>query len=394
MPFEHPKPTLSTVKELYGCALKCGFHDCQEPLFIGHANDSGRSLNSRIAHICARREGGPRWDYNMSAEENRSASNLILMCAKHADEIDFLNRAALYPVPLLREWKAAQVTLYDKASSGFRLTDDEAAEVLVRSEVTISLVAETINLGGAGGINGGSGGGGAAIGLGALGGHGGPVGRINLDGADGIGPGSGGAGGGAISPGAIPRRLHYQATEGTGYSSGTDGNDGGDTTISSGDRVLLRAKGGKGGLAGTGIRGSSDRLRVSALLLVNQGEQREGLLYVLGGGWNNCALLNVPTRVGFPHIILFEAGGIPEAELTASIDVVDPAGRVCGTQSFPITIQKAGDVLRIARLGTVAADVHCFGLRSVAVSPAPRSPMAFRVFLSTVAEGTKRSPLG
>jgi hypothetical protein len=367
MPIEHPKPTLSTIKELYGCALKCGFLDCKEPLFVDHANESGRSLNSKIAHICARREGGPRWDPNMSAEENRSAANLILMCAKHADEIDLIQRAKLYPVPLLREWKAAQVTLYDSASSGFHLTDDEAAEVLVRSEVTISLVAETINMGGAGGINGGSGGGGAAIGPGALGGHGGPVGQINLDGAPGIGPGSGGAGGGVIAPGAIPPGLHYQATQGVGYSSGTDGNDGGDSTFGSGDRVLLRAKGGKGGLAGTGIRGSSDRLRVTALLLVNYGEQREGLVSLLGGGWSNLAILNVPTCVGFPHVILFEAGGIPAVELTATIEVVDPAGKVCGTQSFPVTIQKAGDVLRIPRLGSVAADVHSFGLWSVVV---------------------------
>jgi hypothetical protein len=367
MPIEHPKPTLSTVKELYACALKCGFPDCDEPLFVHHPDGATRSLNSKIAHICARREGGPRWDPGMSATENRSASNLILMCAKHADEIDFINRAALYPAPLLRTWKEAQVTLYDAASSGFSLTDDEAAEVLSTSEMKISLVAETINLGGSGGVNGGSGGGGAAIGPGAIGGPGGSIGRINLDGAPGIGPGSGGAGGGAILPGSIPPGSHYKATQGIGHSIGTDGNDGGDTVISSGDRVLLRARGGKGGLAGTGDRTSSDLLRVSTLLLVNHGEHREGLVFIMAGGWNSCSILNVPTRVGFPHVIIFEADGIPEGELTGTIEIIDPGGQVCGTQSFPITIQKAGDLVRIPRLGNVAADVHCFGLWSVAV---------------------------
>lgn len=386
MPIEHPKPTLSTVKELYGCALKCGFVDCSEPLFIEHADGSGRSLNSKIAHICARREGGPRWDPQMSSDENRSAANLILMCAKHADEIDLIHRAAHYPVDLLREWKAVQISHYDSATGNPPLTDDEAAEVLTRSEMKVSFAADTINLGGAGGINGGSGGGGAAIGPGALGGHGGPIGRISLQGSPAIGPGSGGAGGGAIAPGAIPPGLHYGQTQGIGYSRGTDGNDGGDTTISVGDRVLLRAEGGKGGLAGTGIRGHSDRLGVSALLLVNHGEQRDGLVSLLGGGWNHLAILNVPAQVAFPYVVLFEAGGIPEAELTATISIVDAAGKTCGSQSFPVTVKKAGDVLRIPRLGNVVASVHCFGMWSVVVTSNERVLAKIDVLVKRVGE--------
>jgi hypothetical protein len=322
----------------------------------------------------------------MSADENRSTSNLILMCAKHADEIDLIARAALYPASVLREWKAAQVARYDKAAGGFRLTDDEAADLLARSETTISLVAETISLGGGGGVDGGSGGGGAAIGPGALGGHGGPVGRLDLDGGAGVGPGAGGGGGGALVPGAIPHGLHYHETEGIGYSRGIDGADGGDTTISLGHHVLLRAKGGKGGLAGTGARGSSDRLRVSALLLVNYGEHREGLVALLGGGWTGVSVLNLPTLVAFPHVILFEAGGIAATELTATVEIAGPDGTVCGTQSFPVTIEKPGDVVRIPRLGSVAVEVHSFGLWTVAVKSGSRELARIDILIKRAGE--------
>jgi hypothetical protein len=43
-------------------------------------NDTGEIvLNSHVSHICALSEGGPRWDPEMSEEENRSESNLIPM---------------------------------------------------------------------------------------------------------------------------------------------------------------------------------------------------------------------------------------------------------------------------------------------------------------------------
>lgn len=44
---------------------------------------------------------------------------------------------------------------------------------------------------------------------------------------------------------------------------------------------------------------------------------------------------------------------------------------------------------RYARYQSAAASA-----REALASPAPCSPMAFRAFLSTLAEGTKRSPLG
>jgi hypothetical protein len=92
-------------------------------------DDTGEiMLNSHVSHICARSEGGPRWDPGMSEEENRSESNLIPMCLEHAYEIDATPE--LYPVDLLREWKRVQIAEHFRMQKGWPLTDVEAQRVI------------------------------------------------------------------------------------------------------------------------------------------------------------------------------------------------------------------------------------------------------------------------
>lgn len=88
MPVTHPEPTKATVKQLYGNAIRCAEPSCNEPLYRVDASGTARTLNSRVAHICARREGGPRWNADMSGDENRSEENLVLLCTNHSYEID------------------------------------------------------------------------------------------------------------------------------------------------------------------------------------------------------------------------------------------------------------------------------------------------------------------
>lgn len=130
-PVSHRKPEPATVRELYGTAFRCGKPDCGRPLYTMN-NDTGETLlNSQVAHICARSEGGPRWDPQMSEEENRSAANLIPLCLEHAREIDVTPEH--YPVKLLREWKQAQIAEHFKVQKAWPLTDDEAERVVEAS---------------------------------------------------------------------------------------------------------------------------------------------------------------------------------------------------------------------------------------------------------------------
>ena len=132
-------------------------------------------------------------------------ANLLLLCIEHADEIDQPQRVSLYPASTLQDWKRQQVELYDSLRTGWQITSEEAEEVIRKSDAQeISIIVETLNLGGFGGqAPGAAGGGGGATGLGATGGGGGPASdstRINLRGQDGVLPGSGGGGGGFIHP--------------------------------------------------------------------------------------------------------------------------------------------------------------------------------------------------
>lgn len=130
-PVEHPRPTDATVKELYATAVRCGRPGCLQALY--RVSETGaRVLNSQVAHMHARREYGPRWNSEMTGEENRSYANLIVLCLKHASEIDLTPE--LYPVEMLRKWKRDQVAAQEQAAKSLPpLSDAEAEAVIHRS---------------------------------------------------------------------------------------------------------------------------------------------------------------------------------------------------------------------------------------------------------------------
>jgi hypothetical protein len=130
-PIEHRKPTDATIKQLYGTAFRCAEPSCTKPLYRLN-NDTGETiLNSRVAHIHARSEGGPRWDPDMSEEANRSADNLLPLCEEHAFEIDATPEH--FTADLLRGWKKAQLAEALEVGKSWSLSDAEAAEVVTES---------------------------------------------------------------------------------------------------------------------------------------------------------------------------------------------------------------------------------------------------------------------
>jgi hypothetical protein len=144
----YPPPTISTVKRLYGSAFRCAHPECRRPLYRLTDDTGDRVRNSEVAHIHARRVGGPRW-LDMPAEENRGFDNLVLLCIEHATEID--ETPERFPAEMLREWKAAQLAEYDHLQQSWPISDDEAIEALVASEAfdvlhapsTVELVRRT-----------------------------------------------------------------------------------------------------------------------------------------------------------------------------------------------------------------------------------------------------------
>lgn len=185
MPVAHRVPSPSTVKELYANAFRCASSSCQRPLYKVDQDTGARTLNSNVSHICARSEGGPRWDATQSEDENRSVRNLLLLCLEHAWEIDQTDRVATFPVALLREWKQQQLDDFDAIGrQGWVLTSEMADEALRASSMPTTINNSVLSLGGTGGnAPGAGGGGGGAFGPNARGGSGGPGGQVRYEGA-------------------------------------------------------------------------------------------------------------------------------------------------------------------------------------------------------------------
>lgn len=359
MAIEHPPPTEATVKYLYGHAFGCAFEGCRRPLYRVDDETGIRTLNSRVCHIYARREGGPRWDSNQSAEHNRSAQNLVLMCVEHAAAIDIPELLSVYSPERLHQWKQKQQEDYDRIQQGWTLDTEMAQQAIAESVVPadVFISHSNVSLGGEGGkAPGAGGGGGGAIGRNACGGRGGNGGGHRIDEGnytlpwpdDGPNPlemnkltnldvdfvpGAGGAGGGAIGDGAIGgdggdggecvsgliditrlRRAGLHHVECIVGKGGENGGDGGDTIINflTEDGSILktiRASGGKGGSTkvpeGCTEIGPSDvesKLTVTTLLIANAVEVREGLLYMLGADWTNYAVPHLPFEVVWPIV--------------------------------------------------------------------------------------------
>jgi hypothetical protein len=138
----HPRPTDATIRELYGHALSCAFDGCHEWLHKPAEGSARPVLNSRVAHIHARRPRGPRWLPGMSSEENRAPENLLLMCIPHSYEID--SDETRFPADLLRRWREAQLQEYLDVRQAWTLNDDQVAEIVRLSFDSPTIAAPVI----------------------------------------------------------------------------------------------------------------------------------------------------------------------------------------------------------------------------------------------------------
>ncbi|WNV82895.1 hypothetical protein [Umezawaea sp. Da 62-37] len=127
-PVEHGNPSDATVKQLYGTAFACAKPKCRAWLYELDADTGRRTLNSRVAHIHARSEGGPRWDPDMPEMDNRGVDNLLLLCVLHAWQIDQVPDD--YPAEMLRGWKRAQLADYDSTHRNWSIGAEEVQEAI------------------------------------------------------------------------------------------------------------------------------------------------------------------------------------------------------------------------------------------------------------------------
>ncbi|MEE4996283.1 hypothetical protein V2K22_05950 [Pseudomonas alliivorans] len=306
----------------------------------------------------------------MTAEENRSASNLVILCVEHALEVDQPNRADFFSTLMLRDWKQKQLNEFDALGrQGWMLTPEMTAEVLTASEKGITVSNSTLHLGGLGGNGpGAGGGGGGAIGKNARAGDGGNGGDIRhkggidskdplalalmsgqFPGAGGGGAGSdgeysvggGGGGGGERVEAVIPLQelerdhgpLSIQVFIGEGgrpgIYPGEQSGDGGDTTLKfvTGDGKTLRsivAVGGRRGEPGFALPPEANEvtsaeiaagLNVSTFMAAHSVHVQNSLLYVLGGGINKYSFPSLPDDVACWATVVVSMGQLPVSQI-------------------------------------------------------------------------------
>ena len=328
-PIVYPEPTNATVKELYGTAFRCAKPDCHRPLFTVDNKTGKRTLNSNVAHIHARREGGPRWDPNQTPEENRSASNLLLLCLEHAFHIDQRENVDQFPPQVLRDWKEQQLAEFDRLQQGWVINNSEAEEAI---RFSFDIANSVIDLGGKGGNAPGAGGGGGGVfgGSNSIGGNGGPGGnQIRLDGYDASAPGAGGGGGGVRGDGIagngggggqlVEVVIPADNVDTISFTIGTGGksdHDGGDTiarVIKDGEVVsTLIAEGGKAPILKETQpfpRTLTPQERelgigVTAFLLADVVYIKDSLLNIINGSWSTYPVQRFPQNVVWPLLII------------------------------------------------------------------------------------------
>ncbi len=121
----------------------CYYPGCGEP--VVRLVEGEYYINYEIAHIRGAKEKGARYDRNMSDEERKDFSNLILLCLVHHKRVDRTHRDK-YPPETLLSWKAEREADGQDALAGLtRLTEADLQNMLTEAfEMRNAQIIETL----------------------------------------------------------------------------------------------------------------------------------------------------------------------------------------------------------------------------------------------------------
>jgi hypothetical protein len=115
-------PTFNVTRDLYlRSGNRCAYPGCAQPLMT-----SDGVLVGEIAHIEAAMPDGPRFRKNMTNEDRRAFTNLLLMCGTHHTIID--GDTATWTVDKLKKLKETHEAVYTGAVDRLRSTVGDVTE--------------------------------------------------------------------------------------------------------------------------------------------------------------------------------------------------------------------------------------------------------------------------
>ncbi|WP_236579926.1 hypothetical protein [Pseudanabaena sp. lw0831] len=175
---------------------------------------------------------------------------------------------------------------------------------------------------------------------------------------------------------------------GDGGYLGGDGGDGGVINIvgvtpsgfhepidaDGGDGQALGAGGGGGGVVSyTGrsadITDIDNGLKVSSIFLVDAVRELQGLLYVLGGGWEWCTVPSLPCNLQLNLVCIFETGSVPiNTMLRIDYSIEDPEGHTTLISYYDLSIQSNSQIRRYPVINLLPVEINCVGVWCIKVS--------------------------
>lgn len=123
---QYKRTTIRRLDKLSG--NQCAEPTCYKKLIA----EDGQSIISKICHIEASSKNGPRWNANMTDDDRRDFSNLILLCDEHHTIIDNKENEQTFPVTLLKNWKFKHEVKILKLISG--------TNILVKNSSALNIV--------------------------------------------------------------------------------------------------------------------------------------------------------------------------------------------------------------------------------------------------------------
>lgn len=123
---EYKRTTIRRLDKLSG--NQCAEPSCEKNLIA----EDGESIISKICHIEAASKNGPRWNENMTDDERRDFSNLILLCDEHHTIIDNKVNETKFSVSLLKKWKTEHEAKILKLISG--------SNILVKNPSALNII--------------------------------------------------------------------------------------------------------------------------------------------------------------------------------------------------------------------------------------------------------------
>jgi hypothetical protein len=324
---ELKSPRDTTIRKLFALSMnQCAFPDCTTEII----DPITSTILGEVCHICAQKPGGSRYNPQQTSEERHSFENLVLLCRNHHKVIDAPENLHRYTVEFLTQLKASHEENAKKLSPDkFALSEALVAKLKKTLEsysppnVYMDFQGAFFKAGGDGGYLGGDGGDGGVINIVGVT----PSGfhePIDADGGDAQAPGAGGGGGGVVSYTGRPVDI---------------------TDIDNG-------------------------LKISSIFLANTAQEVQGLLYVLGGGWEWCTVPSLPCNLQLNLACIVETGKVPiDTMLRIDYSIEDPEGNTTLVSSSDLSIlQTTSQIRRYPVIKLLSVEINCVGVWCIKVS--------------------------